>query len=194
MRSHNFMKKYRHMPCVLCLIENSDTHQLLMVKNLRGMNKGFYNFAGGKMNYGEDIKASLIREVKEETNLTLLDAKFIGRIDVVPAEVNKVHADTGDVQVYVFYSNRYKGEIKAACGEVDLCWFDRDKLPFDMMRDNDKVWVPEVLKGQMVNMRFYRNDEGKLVNVIKHKADENCMDERFNYYKFMKRLIKRTAR
>lgn len=185
------MAKYNHTPCVLCLVENPNTHQLLMVKNLRGMNKGYHNFPGGKMDYGEDINQALLREVKEETGLTLLGAKFVGRIDVVPADVQKVRANTKDVQVYVFYSNRYEGKEKAADNEVELKWFDKDKIPLDLMRDNDKVWVPEVLKGKMVNMRFFRDDDGELVRVDKHKADGNCMNSRFQYYKMMKKLHSR---
>lgn len=188
------MPKYKHTPCVLCLIENPDTHQFLMVKNLRGMNKGFYNFSGGKMNFGEDIREALVREVKEETNLDLEGAKFIGRIDVVPADVKKVRADTKDVQVYVFYSNKYKGKERAADDEVELHWFDKDEIPFAAMRDNDKVWVPEVLQGNMVNMKFFRDENGNLVRVQKNKADADCMKSRFQYYKMMKGLAAKAAR
>ena len=187
------MAKYNHTPCVLCLIENPDTHQLLMVRNLRGMNKGFYNFAGGKLNWGEDIRTALVREVKEETNLTLMGAKLVGRIDIVPADVKKVRADTKDCQVYVFYSDRYKGEPKAADKEVELYWFDKDKIPFENMRDNDRLWLPKVLNGEMVNMKFRRDQDGKLVDVCENATSEHCLDDRFQYYAFMKKVIAKFA-
>jgi len=187
------MPEYKHTPCVLCLIENPQNHQLLMVKNLRGMNKGFYNFAGGKLNWGEDIRTALVREVKEETNLTLTGAKFVGRIDIVPADVKKVRADTKDCQVYVFYSYRYTGELKAADREVELYWFDRDKIPFENMRDNDRLWLPKVLNGEMVNMKFRRDQNGKLTDVCENTTDKNCQNERFRYYNFMKKVIAKSS-
>lgn len=183
------MTKYKHTPCVLCLIENPQTHQLLMVKNLRGMNKGFYNFAGGKLNWGEDVRMALVREIKEETNLILTGAKLVGRIDVVPADVKNVRADTKDCQVYVFYSDCYKGKLKAADNEVELYWFDKDKIPYDNMRDNDKIWLPKVLNGEMINMKFKRGADEKMVDVCENEANEKCWDERFRYYAFMRKLI-----
>lgn len=171
------MKKYDHCPCVLCIIENPDTHQFLMVKNLRGMNEGFYNFPGGKMEYGENIIEALRREVREETGLHIQKAKFVGRIDIDLSDK--------DCQVYVFYSNKYKGTPQQAEGEVKLRWVD--EIPLNMMRENDKLWLSRVMRGEEVYMRFKRGADGKLVGVENYGSERGRRDarQRHEEYKIM---------
>jgi len=184
-------KKYKHTPCVLCIIEDPATHQLLMVKNLRGMNKGFCNFPGGKMDYGESIKTALYREIKEETGLKLKRAKYIGRIDIIPDDELKIKRHQKDVQVYVFYSNDYSGDIQAKPGEVELMWVNKSEIPYDKMRDNDKLWVPEVMQGKVVHMAFFRNTQGELVEAKKyHLFKKAAIGLRFPQYKIIEKCKK----
>lgn len=188
--------KMKHNPCNLCILENPETHQLLMIKHLRGINKGYCNFPGGKIDLGESIPESVEREVREETGLNLQKSKCVGRVDIVSAEnlQGKV-LDEDDLHIYLFYSDKYSGTLEAAQDEVELFWCDKDKIPFDKMRDNDKVWIPDILQGKMIHKVFYRGTDGKLKETMHDDEDvEGLLQIRMFQYDYMKQAMQVASR
>lgn len=163
--------KLKHTPCVLCLIENPDS---------------------GKMDFGETIHQALVRETREETGLTIKKAKCMGRIDIIPDGLQD-HPDRfstrEDVHVYLFYSKDYTGELTPAQNEVELNWFDKDKIPFEQMRDNDAFWIPEVLEGNKIHKSFFRGVDGKLKEIEHDDEDvDSLLEMRFRHYQYMSML------
>ena len=68
-------------------------------------------FPGGKVDDDEDIYASVIREVKEETGLTMIDPKCIGYIEW--------NIEDDRHLCILFESDSYSGELKSSKeGEV----------------------------------------------------------------------------
>ena len=79
--------------CCLTIIEDKKNHKLLMVENLRGINKGFVNFPGGKREFNETIENSSIKESLEETGIIPINIKTAGKIVYKPA----------DIEMYIYY-------------------------------------------------------------------------------------------
>lgn len=180
----------KHNPCVVCLLEKEN--QILMIKNLRGIQKDFYSFPGGKLDLGEGLSECVYREVKEETGLSLKKAECLGRFDienVKNAENPDRFSIAENMHVYVFVSQNFSGELRSAEGEVEAFWIDKDKIPYEKMRENDKIWLADALARKKFHKSFLRNDEGKL-ELVEHddKDVENLLSVRMKQYEMMKSL------
>ena len=140
----------------LSIIEDTKNHKFLMIKHLRGINKGYVNFSGGKKEEGESIEDCVRRETFEETGLTILN----------PNQVGYVEFPTSEYYVSVFKSTEFTGELKNKKDEVEVFWQDADNIPYDKMRDADKDYIPEILAGKYVKKRYIYDDNGKVTEVI----------------------------
>ena len=79
----------------LSIIKDIKENRFLMIKHLRGINKGFVNFPGGKREEKDtSLEACVKRETMEETGLTIFDPKFAGYMEF----------PTMDIAVYVYIS------------------------------------------------------------------------------------------
>ena len=61
-----------------------DKNRVLCLKNERNE----WDFAGGKINFSEDIEESLIREVKEETNLNIKNLNILKPLNLKFTDVS----------------------------------------------------------------------------------------------------------
>lgn len=70
---------------------------VLLVKRANEPFKNTWNLPGGKIEAGESDHGALRREIMEESNLTLLSSKYIGRVSVENYELNvyKANVATG---------------------------------------------------------------------------------------------------
>ena len=69
----------------LCLIENPETRQVVALDKVSSPFAGI-TLPGGKVEKGESIAASVIREVREETGLTVARLCPAGLVDWVPPQ------------------------------------------------------------------------------------------------------------
>jgi ADP-ribose pyrophosphatase YjhB (NUDIX family) len=60
------------------LVFHPDGERILLVKASRGFTKGMWNIPGGFVTYGEPPEASMHREMKEETGLSIRLEKLLG--------------------------------------------------------------------------------------------------------------------
>lgn len=110
----------------LCYIEQEDKVLLLhRIKKKQDVNQGKWIGVGGKFEEGESPEECLLREVREETGLTLTRWRFRGIITFVcpPWPVEYMHLYTAD---------RFTGTLAADCREGVLRWVARgdiDRLP-----------------------------------------------------------------
>ena len=143
----------------LCYIINDKGQALLQFKR-RGFGVGKWNGPGGKVEPEETVEQSVIREVKEETGLEVNDLKKMAEL-----EFYFENRQEWDNITYVYVAKNYSGEITAN-DEGELKWFKIDELPFSRMWDDDPHWLPKVLAGEFMKMKFYFDHEGKL---LKHE-------------------------
>ena len=99
----------------LCyLIKDGKYLMLHRVKKENDLNKDKYLGVGGHFEYGESPDECLLREVKEETGLTLTDYKARGIVTFVYGE---------DIVEYMhlFTAEGFEGEM-IDCDEGELAW------------------------------------------------------------------------
>ena len=124
----------------LCYIIRDDKYLMLhRVKKEKDLNKDKWIGVGGHFEYGESPDECLLREVKEETGLTLLDYKARGIVTFVYGE-NIVE------YMHLFTSDRFEGEM-IECDEGELTWvpisevcnlpiWEGDKVFFGLLEEN----------------------------------------------------------
>ena len=111
-----------------CIIEKQNKVLLVSRKNYPF---GF-SLPGGFVDYGESVEQAVIREVKEETSLDIVEPKLFG-VYSDPARDPRSHT----VSV-VFYA-KASGNPKASDDARDLGFFDLDNLPDEIAFDHLKI-------------------------------------------------------
>lgn len=136
----------------LCAIIDRKNNRILMIKKLRGMRdfsekingsgKDLYNFPGGKCVENESFYDCARRETIEETGITPIDHKLVGQLQFEWPDFTIINQ--------VFIAEKWSGGIVCDGNECLAEWVDIDKVPYDNMWDDDKVWVKEMLAGKKI--------------------------------------------
>ncbi len=120
-----------HSPIMLCacgcLIFNEKGQVLLQ----RRSDDGLWGNLGGSMDLGETIYETVIREIKEETNLDI-KKENLQIFNIYSGEEQHHFYPNGD-EVYfvniIFETHIYSGNIISDSESYELQFFDLDKLP-----------------------------------------------------------------
>lgn len=88
---------------------------------------------GGKFEPGESPDDCLLREVREETGLTLKSWRMRGIVTFVSDE-------WGTEYMHLFTSDDYSGEL-ISCDEGELEWIDRDRLSALPVWEGDRIFL-----------------------------------------------------
>ena len=98
----------------------------------------------------------MVREVKEETGLDVKNVEKMADLEFV-----FIGKEEWNQAADVYVAKNFSGEILAS-DEGELKWFKLDEIPYDEMWDDDPHWLPKVLAGEFMKMRFYFDREGNL--------------------------------
>lgn len=118
----------------LCYLERDDKYLMLhRVKKANDASHDKWIGVGGKCEADESPDECMVREVKEETGLDILEWRYRGIVtfisDVWPCEY-----------MHLFTASRWCGE-ETACDEGDLAWVDKRRL-FDLpLWEGDKIFL-----------------------------------------------------
>lgn len=120
--------------CTLCYIENDKNEYLMLhrVKKENDVNRDKWIGVGGKFEDGESPDECLLREVREETGLTLTEYRFRG---IVTFASDKYETE----YMHLFTATGYTGEIKE-CDEGDLEWVPKDRVQALPIWEGDKLF------------------------------------------------------
>jgi 8-oxo-dGTP diphosphatase len=80
-------------------------------------------FPGGHVEPGESILASAVREMREETGLTVRNLRNVGIIHWFNGSLDKREL------IFCFMTNDYEGELISETEEGPVFWVDREELP-----------------------------------------------------------------
>jgi 8-oxo-dGTP pyrophosphatase MutT (NUDIX family) len=133
----------------LCLVAGKD--RILLGMKKRGFGSGKYNGFGGKPKKGESLEQAASRELVEEVGIRAGKMRKVAELAFlfphVPAEKK------WDQTMHVFLVEEWEGKPEES-GEMKPEWFPFEKIPFGRMWQDDRHWLPLVLKGKKVKGRF----------------------------------------
>ncbi len=144
---------------VITYVINGDN--VLLIFKKRGHGRGWYNGPGGKVLPGEMPLMAALRETEEEIGIIPESLELCGFI-----KFYDVYSE--DWEVFIFRTHRFKGE-PVETEEAKPIWFQKQKIPYDKMWEDDKYWLPHVLEGRYFIAEFkFQKDRllEKKVNVI----------------------------
>lgn len=117
----------------LCYIEKDDAYLMLhRVKKVNDENHDKWIGVGGKFEAGESPEDCLLREVKEETGLTLTDYRYRGVVTFVSDE-------WGTEYMHLFTATGFEGEM-ATCDEGELVWVPKSEIENLNIWEGDKIF------------------------------------------------------
>lgn len=137
----------------LCLIYDED--RILLQNRVKEDWKGF-TLPGGHVEPGESIVAATIREMKEETGLTVRNLHLCG-VKQFPSQTDR-HEDTRYL-VFLFRTNQFEGEL-ASSEEGKMEWIRRDELA-GIPTVNDLDELLQVMEQDELNEFQYVIEDGK---------------------------------
>lgn len=118
----------------LCYIEKDDSYLMLhRVKKENDENHDKWIGVGGKFEVGESPEQCLLREVKEETGLTLTRYHFRGIVTFVSDE-------WGTEYMHLFTADEYEGTL-GECSEGELVWVKKSEIENLKIWEGDKVFL-----------------------------------------------------
>lgn len=101
-----------------------------------------WGLPGGCQELGERFVDTVIREIKEETNLDV-NVSDLKLIDIVSGSSRRNDYPNGDVVInntVLYMTDKYTGELKWDSESKDMRFFDLDKLP-ENLNDPDLIKI-----------------------------------------------------
>lgn len=139
---------------VLCLIYNNDAY--LLQNRVKKDWKG-YTFPGGHIEIGESIVHAVVREIKEETGLTILNPQLCG--------VKQFPIKDGRYIVFLFRADQYEGELISS-EEGEMHWIKKGELSnVNLVSDFNELL--QVMLDDTLNEFQYIIEDGQWKIVLK---------------------------
>ena len=141
----------------LCYIIK-DGRVLMMLRNKKkqDINKNKWIGVGGHFEYGESPDECLLREVKEETGLTLTKYKARGIVTFCYKDVVEY--------MHLYTADEYSGEL-SVCDEGELSWIDKDKVMDLNIWEGDRIFLKLLLEdADYFSLKLIYDDEGRLID------------------------------
>ena len=140
----------------LCYIEKDGKYLILhRTKKKNDINKDKWLGIGGKFEDGESPEECIVREVKEETGITLNTYKLRCIVTYVSTKWETEY-------MYVFTSNDFTGKL-IECNEGDLQWIEKDKVTELNTWEGDKIFVKKIKNNDSFFTIKFNYDGEKLI-------------------------------
>ena len=133
----------------LCLIEDCLTNKVVLQYRSPERYKKWsgYAFPGGHIEEGESLVESVIREVYEETGLTIADPKLVAVKDWEPDE-------GGRYIVFCYKATEFTGQLRSS-EEGEVSWVEKDQLE-KLDLSYDMLPLLEVMEDPDLSEYYYR--------------------------------------
>ncbi len=123
-----------------CLLRKDD--QVLLLQKPR---RGWWVAPGGKMESGETVKDTVIREFREETGLYLQNPVLKGVFTFIIKEGDQL---IDEWMMFTFYSDSFEGEWVQESQEGKIAWHPFESIKELPMAEGDRHLLEYVLHGK----------------------------------------------
>ena len=133
--------------CMVC-----DGKGNLLVQNKKGDRTWHgWNFPGGHVEQGEFVTPSVVREIREETGLTIENPKLCGIKEFQKEQDGKRFI------VFLYVASRFSGELRSS-DEGDVFWYPLSELKRSKeLADGFSEMLP-VFTSEEISEVFYTNN------------------------------------
>ena len=137
---------------VLCYLEK-DNQYLMLLRNKKkeDINALKWIGVGGHLEENETKEEALVREVKEETGLTINTFKYRGELIFINNDFSEI--------MYLYTSDDFSGEL-IECNEGELHWINKAEIMNLNLWEGDKVFLPLLINSdKFIKMKLIYKDD-----------------------------------
>ena len=133
----------------LCMVEDLENGKVVLQYRSPERYKKWsgYAFPGGHIEEGESLVESVIREVYEETGLTIADPKLVAVKDWEPDDGTRYI-------VFCYKATEFTGQLRST-EEGEVSWVDKDQL-VNLDLAYDMLPLLEVMEDPTLSEYYYR--------------------------------------
>ena len=147
----------------LCYLEQDGQYLMLhRVKKSHDVNHGKWIGVGGKFEFQESPEDCLLREVREETGLTLKSWRYRGIVTFL-------YNDDEAEYMHLFTADGWTGTLKE-CAEGELRWVPRDEVGKLNLWEGDRIFLSLLARDEpFFSLKLtYRGDDlvGAVLNGV----------------------------
>ena len=156
-------KNFNGRSTSLCYLEKDGKYLILhRTKKENDENQDKWIGVGGKFEPGETPDQCALREVKEETGLTMTDFALRGLIIFV--------SDVWGLEyMYLYTATKWKGRL-IDCDEGELVWLDKGELLGKNLWEGDRLFLKALEERSEFFMMKLRYEGEKLAEVVDSKG------------------------
>ncbi|WP_407270776.1 NUDIX hydrolase [Radiobacillus sp. PE A8.2] len=141
-----------------CILINEN--KVLLLKKPR---HGWYAMPGGKMELGESIKESVMREYREETGLHLISPELKGAFTITTHDEKKQVDE--EWMMFTFVCRNFSGEMVDYCDEGELEWVPINEVSNKPMAEGDRHIHSQLFKyNELVYGVFTYTPDDRLID------------------------------
>ena len=154
---YNLFWSVQMSTCILmnmCMIYENNSNKVLVQDKIGSKWSGI-TFPGGHVDDGESIYESTVREVKEETGLTISRLEQVGII-----HMDKPNSYEKRI-IFLYKTSNFNGKIIAESNEGRVFWVDINKLKTMQLSPNMSEYLKLFLNNDMIEAYVTPNGNGK---------------------------------
>ena len=135
--------------CNLCMVEDLENGKVvLQYRSPEKTHWAGYAFPGGHIEEGESLVESVIREIYEETGLTIQNPQLVG--------IKNWPLDTGERYiVFCYKATEFTGNLQSS-DEGQVSWVQKDQIP-NLDLAYDMLPLMEMMEAPDKSEFFYRH-------------------------------------
>ena len=162
--------------CNMCMIEDTATGRVLVQHRLAKPTNPWcgLTFPGGHVEAGESITASTVREIREETGLTVSNLRMCGVVEWEVPEKPKSTVWQDNIPnskyiVFMFRTSTFTGELKSSA-EGKMEWMTLDEMRRSGLAPHMEEYIRVLLDDDVP--QAYGISGSVRLNVIVGKSEE----------------------
>lgn len=124
------MPRSHRVKVAVALIKDEQNRFLVTQRPHHASHGGYWEFPGGKLELDELAETALIREIREEVGLEILQCQFLG-------EITHQYA-THNVQLHIFLVTQFSGTPFCKEGQLDMQWIAKQEINHDLFPEANR--------------------------------------------------------